>query len=94
MKNTKKIKLPSEIAEAAADYAAALDEIGGATLAETLLEDDELPASKRAFAKLKGDKRDEARWIMGWFRGVADAKDCEPIAVLRAGRAAEKENAA
>lgn len=89
-KKSKKKLLPQDLLDSAADYAAALDEIGGKALAETLLTDDEVPAAKRAMNKLKGEKRDEARWIMGWFRGIADAKCVEPLAVLEAGRASDK----
>lgn len=87
-KNTKKITLSPSLADDAGTYASALDEIGGKTLAEEILEDDEDSGPRRALAKLKGEKANEARWIMGWFRGVADAKGCDPIAVLRAGRMA------
>jgi hypothetical protein len=88
--NVKRVALSPELAEDAATYASALDEIGGKDLAEQILDDDEDPGPKRALGKLKGAKRDEVRWIMGWFRGVADALSCDPLAVLRAGRAAVK----
>lgn len=86
------MKKISKTDESAADYAAALDEIGGPKLAEILLEDDEEPAACRALAKLKGEKRDEVKWICGWFRGVADAIKREPIDVLRSARAWERNN--
>lgn len=89
-KNVKRVKLPPDVAEDVATYASALDEIGGKDLAEAILDDDEDAGPKRALAKLKGAKRDEVRWICGWFRGVADALSCDPLAVLRAGRNAVK----
>jgi hypothetical protein len=77
---------PSLLLDARA-YADALDEIGGPTLADSILiEDDENPVSEKAKKKLKGEKRDEVQWICGWFRGVADALGCEAIDVLTASR--------
>jgi hypothetical protein len=81
-----KSKIPHHIIEAAADYAGALDEIGGEKLADTLLEDDELPAAIKALNKLNKTTRDEARWICGWFRGIADLLGVMPVDVLRASR--------
>lgn len=90
VKNVKRVKLPPALAEDVATYASALDEIGGKDLAELLLEDDEEPKARKALGKLAAGKRESTVWIMGWFRGVADALGCDPIAVLRAGRAAVK----
>lgn len=88
--NTKKIKLSRDLAIDAKVYASALDSINGTknkTLAETILIDDEDPVARKALRALTGEKRAEAEWTLGWFRGMADALGCEPVAVLRAGRA-------
>ncbi len=80
------IKLTPDIAESATIYASALDEIGGKGLAELLITDDEDPKALKAFAGLKGTRRDEVFSHLGWFRGVADVLCCEPVEVLRLGR--------
>jgi hypothetical protein len=89
--NTKKISLSPDVADDAATYASALDEIGGKKnpgLAELILDDPEEPAAVKALKALAPAKRIEVEWILGWFRGVADVRGCDPLAVLRAGRAA------
>lgn len=88
--NTKKIKLSKDQAIDAKVYSSALDAIGGSKnkkLAEIILIDDEDPVARKALRALTGEKRAEAEWTLGWFRGMADALGCEPLAVLRAGRA-------
>jgi hypothetical protein len=97
MKNTKKISLPSELSKDAAIYASALDEIGGKKqpgLAEILIEDPEEPLAIKALKTLSPTKREETLWITGWFRGVADARGCEALAILRAGRLIKLDEAA
>jgi hypothetical protein len=82
--------LSAEHAEDVVQYASALDEIGGKrnpNLAELLLEDDEHPTARKALRALAGPKRDEANWLLGWFRGAADVMGREPLELLRAGRA-------
>ena len=81
------IEIPAAVVDDAAVYASALDAIGGPELAaEIMIEGTESARARRALEALRDDKRDEALWVTGWFRGVADVLGCEALEVLASAR--------
>ena len=70
--------IPKHLNESIHAYAEGLEELLGDDLARVFLTDDEDLTARRAVKKLTDEKKGEAIWIAGWFRGCADLLECEP----------------
>ena len=79
------MKIPKHLINTVADYASGLaDYMGSLAMTHRALLDDEDPAVEKTLKKLSYEDRYQAVWIVGWFRGVADANNCKPIDVYDA----------
>jgi hypothetical protein len=77
------MKIPKHLTNTVIDYSKGLDDYFGKHAHQALI-DDEDPAVERVLKRLNADDRNQAVWIVGWFRGVADFLSCKPVEIYDA----------